>query len=572
MPESFSSSSSTSSKKEQCKTKIQLFLNASKLPRTGRLRSTPDTFAQVSIVPSSQSNSEDNENDAMASVVETPVSLGATELFSKSCEPRWAKVFPIEYEYGTSLTIFVEIRSPKSKSSSGECESLGGAFFDIGDLLGCRNRTKAKRLRKGGCVYAHIEPCRCNTTPSATTNNKQTSHQRKNTSSSSLSSVSNGIINFQMSALQLKDSIGRKIMTGSLKPNTYFEISRQTISPSGTTWVVIYRSNPVLESFKPTWDRVELDLETFCNGDLNRPVLLSIFTSKKRGTSKLIGSFETSANVLSNSVQREGMDDEERDNVTFIVRKGMADHAGPDNEEMGRIVILEANIVLDGEDQGQQKNSMTILPVTGLGPPALHAPTEYSDAINMAKLQDDSNHHSNGDNMYRTGGDGGGDRPSLPSSISTVMKTTAKARPSFLDYIDNGCEVDFCVAIDFTSSNGDPRYPTSLHYNRDGTMNDYEETILSVGSAVSNYNSTKQFPVWGFGAKYSGEVRHIFQCGPSSTAYNVDGVLDAYRSVFLTDLIMSGPTVLLHVIHAAAARAKKIHVSLFTTCVCVYDV
>mmetsp|Transcript_33776 Transcript_33776/g.50833 ORF Transcript_33776/g.50833 Transcript_33776/m.50833 type:complete len:104 (+) Transcript_33776:1714-2025(+) len=103
-------------------------------------------------------------------------------------------------------------------------------------------------------------------------------------------------------------------------------------------------------------------------------------------------------------------------------------------------------------------------------------------------------------------------------------------------------------------------------------MNDYEETILSVGSAVSNYNSTKQFPVWGFGAKYSGEVRHIFQCGPSSTAYNVDGVLDAYRSVFLTDLIMSGPTVLLHVIHAAAARAKKIHVSLFTTCVCVYDV
>mmetsp|Transcript_33783 Transcript_33783/g.50862 ORF Transcript_33783/g.50862 Transcript_33783/m.50862 type:complete len:281 (+) Transcript_33783:853-1695(+) len=258
-----------------------------------------------------------------------------------------------------------------------------------------------------------------------------------------------------MSALQLKDSIGRKIMTGSLKPNTYFEISRQTISPSGTTWVVIYRSNPVLESFKPTWDRVELDLETFCNGDLNRPVLLSIFTSKKRGTSKLIGSFETSANVLSNSVQREGMDDEERDNVTFIVRKGMADHAGPDNEEMGRIVILEANIVLDGEDQGQQKNSMTILPVTGLGPPALHAPTEYSDAINMAKLQDDSNHHSNGDNMYRTGGDGGGDRPSLPSSISTVMKTTAKARPSFLDYIDNGCEVDFCVAIDFTSSNGE---------------------------------------------------------------------------------------------------------------------
>ena len=44
--------------------------------------------------------------------------------------------------------------------------------------------------------------------------------------------------------------------------------------------------------------------------------------------------------------------------------------------------------------------------------------------------------------------------------------------------------------------------------------------------------------VWGFGAKYGGQVRHIFQCGDSATAFGTQGVLDAYRKVFETDLIM----------------------------------
>ena len=62
---------------------------------------------------------------------------------------------------------------------------------------------------------------------------------------------------------------------------------------------------------------------------------------------------------------------------------------------------------------------------------------------------------------------------------------------------------------------------------------------------------------WGFGAKYSGEVRHIFQCGSTPTATGIDGVLNAYRSVFETDLTMSGPTNFLSVLKAAAARSKK---------------
>jgi hypothetical protein len=35
-----------------------------------------------------------------------------------------------------------------------------------------------------------------------------------------------------------------------------------------------------------------------------------------------------------------------------------------------------------------------------------------------------------------------------------TLPTGMAARASFQDYIDDGCQIDFCVAIDFTSSNG----------------------------------------------------------------------------------------------------------------------
>jgi len=39
-------------------------------------------------------------------------------------------------------------------------------------------------------------------------------------------------------------------------------------------------------------------------------------------------------------------------------------------------------------------------------------------------------------------------------------------RPTFIDYLFGGCNLSLGIAIDFTSSNGDPTHPMSLHnYN-----------------------------------------------------------------------------------------------------------
>jgi len=131
------------------------------------------------------------------------------------------------------------------------------------------------------------------------------------------------------------------------------------------------------------------------------------------------------------------------------------------------------------------------------------------------------------------------------------------SKPHFVDYISGGCELNLCVAIDFTGSNGDPRRPGTLHhidpYGR--SRNDYEKVILSLGTILGNYDSDQKYPVWGFGAKYGGIVRHCFQCGPTREVKGVNGVLNAYHEVFASGLTMSGPTVFEEVIKVSAAQA-----------------
>jgi Copine/C2 domain len=132
-------------------------------------------------------------------------------------------------------------------------------------------------------------------------------------------------------------------------------------------------------------------------------------------------------------------------------------------------------------------------------------------------------------------------------------------RPEFVDYLSGGCQISLAVAIDFTASNGDPREPDTPHYFHPPASkewNDYEKAIFAVGSILAKYDSDQKFPVWGFGAKYNGVVRHCFQCGTEVEVEGVQGIMDAYRGVFRTPLTMSYPTKFTEVIQTAAAYAR----------------
>lgn len=68
---------------------------------------------------------------------------------------------------------------------------------------------------------------------------------------------------------------------------------------------------------------------------------------------------------------------------------------------------------------------------------------------------------------------------------------------SFLDYIRNGTQLHFAVAIDFTASNGVFTDPKSLHYLSATHPNSYEIALKAIGDIIQQYDSSLLFPAFG---------------------------------------------------------------------------
>lgn len=131
-----------------------------------------------------------------------------------------------------------------------------------------------------------------------------------------------------------------------------------------------------------------------------------------------------------------------------------------------------------------------------------------------------------------------------------------KKQYSFLDYISSGFELNFMVAMDFTASNGNPRYTDSLHYiDPSGRLNAYQQAIMEVGEVIQFYSSDKRFPAWGFGGRtYDSGVSHCFNLSGSTSTFEVEGVegiMAAYTGA-LHHVTLAGPTLFGPVINKAA--------------------
>ena len=151
------------------------------------------------------------------------------------------------------------------------------------------------------------------------------------------------------------------------------------------------------------------------------------------------------------------------------------------------------------------------------------------------------------------------------TSITERMASTTIAdnpvpsldKATFLDYVTGGCHLNCVVAIDFTGSNGDPRKEGTLHHLDENSDNPYEKAIKSIVPILAKYDTDQRFPVLGFGAKYDGIVNQCFQVGEHEESIGVNGVLESYRSVFKTGLVMSSPTDFTKVMEMAAQRSTK---------------
>jgi len=131
---------------------------------------------------------------------------------------------------------------------------------------------------------------------------------------------------------------------------------------------------------------------------------------------------------------------------------------------------------------------------------------------------------------------------------------------TFLDYIRGGLKLHFVVAVDFTTSNGMPNDPKSLHYlDRQRVENPYTMAIRSVGEIFQDYDYENRFLALGFGGQVNGRVSHCFPLnGNSRDPYcqGIEGVVDAYYDS-LKHVPLSDPTCYAPVIDYVRAMAER---------------
>jgi len=448
--------------------KLQLTLHATGLKNVAGLgKGTSDPFAIVTLLATGPG--------------EKPRVLGKTEVIKNSLSPKWTTSFLFDYSFGKETFINVSIVDEVRKQSD---KPMGSAVFEIGDILGSRGSTKAKKLKKGGILYARI---------------------------SKAPPRSAGKLALCLQGIKLKNVDG---LFGKSDP--FFEVRRTYDGAGGGSWTPVYRGKHIKNNLNPKWEPASIDVNALCDGDLNRRIQVAVFDHEKNGKHNTMGAFDTTVNELVKSVGGK-----------FALKKG--------SKSYGTITVDECKII--GADTSSvlkppsapAVGTSTVPAVASYQPSVMPVPVPVADFGNM--------------NL--------GGQP-LPVPVPPPNK------PTFVDYISGNCDLTMCVAIDFTGSNGDPRRPGTLHhFSHHGQMNGYEKAISAVGGIVAKYDSDQQFPVYGFGAKYDGVVRHCFQVGPSKEVHGIKGILDAYKGVFKTPLIMSGPTVFTEVIQLAASQAKQ---------------
>lgn len=322
--------------------------------------------------------------------------------------------------------------------------------------------------------------------------------------------------------LQLKGSKLKNVESGMFgKSDPFFQLMRRDVGANGFEWQTVYRSKHVKDNLNPNWEADTIPLSSLCGGDLDAPLLLTVADYAGDGNHTHMGQVETTVNSIANSVGNTGF--------YLMSDKG---------KNVGDLIVCTAEVTgIVSQNQPSLESKMANMAV------APSAPQMYTPGVPMVASSTPMPHIP------------------MVASVAPVAYTPFQAPPppqaSFSDYMSGGCEMQLCVAIDFTGSNGDPRKPGTLHYLNPNAKNDYEKAISAIGGVLADFDTDKKFPVWGFGAKYSGNVYHLFQCGPTKEVNGVAGILEAYHQTFKSGLVMSSPTVVTQVIETAASFARK---------------
>lgn len=91
-------------------------------------------------------------------------------------------------------------------------------------------------------------------------------------------------------------------------------------------------------------------------------------------------------------------------------------------------------------------------------------------------------------------------KPGKPGGKIVLREKRLIKRPTFMDFLKDGEQINLIIGIDYTAQNGNPNFPDSLHaYKKEGS-NAYETAMKCCAQVLLNYDYDKKVAIYGFGA------------------------------------------------------------------------
>jgi copine 1/2/3 len=295
--------------------KVDLVIQCKRLPKKDLL-SQADAFCVLwqvpnGYIPNNASGSKENVPSKLPGRQETEV--GRTEVHRNCVEPVFKDNFRLSFKFNEEQTFVIRVYDEDLRYATDlkEHDYLGGCMFTLGQLMGAKGCTIAKRLGHGKSFMV-------------ITGNEIIDTRE--------------VLEFRFSC---QDLVKQRSLVDQTKvldtSNPYFRLEK--LNKDDQSWEVVWKSEVVKDSLNPTWREARLPLQLLCNDDQDNPLKITIWDYEKHSKDHdHLGFVESTVRELVSRAQ---------DGVTvfMVMREKKKIFGGSKLKRVGLLKVLKSNVI-----------------------------------------------------------------------------------------------------------------------------------------------------------------------------------------------------------------------------------
>eukprot|EP00934_Nitzschia_sp_Nitz4_P005879 Nitzschia sp. Nitz4//scaffold331_size19140//14440//16370//NITZ4_008735-RA/size19140-augustus-gene-0.17-mRNA-1//-1//CDS//3329548185//5869//frame0 len=292
--------------------KVDLIIQCKDLPKKDLL-SQADSFCVLWQVPNGYTPSMTPEGMPQKLPGRLEMEMGRTEVSRACVNPTFKHKFRLEFSFHQEQSFIIRVYDEDLRYATDlkEHDYLGGCVFTLGQLMGAKGCTLARKLARENSYMLVF--------------GDESTETRE-------------VLEFRFSCQDLIKEQSLIDQSKVLdKSNPFFRLER--LNKEDQSWEVIWKSEVIKDSLNPTWMESRLPLQLLCNDDHDNPLKITIWDYEKHSSSDLMGFVESTVSELVGKAKEHTVP------VMLVKREKKKLFGGSKLKTVGLLKVLKASVV-----------------------------------------------------------------------------------------------------------------------------------------------------------------------------------------------------------------------------------